>query len=232
MRLSLLLPALAALGSSASAADLSKVERRLVKEPAYQSPAPKYCLLVFGPEAKTRLWVVIDGDTLYADRNGSGDLTEAGKKVPRSGGGAWQVFDLGTVPDPDGKGRQVRLQLRTFGDQHTRLIVRLDGKRQQFVGWDDADPFRFGDRPQDAPVIHLDGPLQIRWYGEAPSFLAGQASEIDVAIGTPGVSKGSFASIQCCEVLNCKVSPAVEVEFPPIDPKERPIRIRHLIGDD
>jgi hypothetical protein len=40
-----------------------------------------YCLLVFGPEAKTRVWLVVDGDTLYVDRNGNGDLTGAGKRV-------------------------------------------------------------------------------------------------------------------------------------------------------
>ncbi|HEV3142290.1 MAG TPA: hypothetical protein VGZ47_00230 [Gemmataceae bacterium] len=62
------------------AADLAQIERKLVKEPVYQSK-PKYCLLVFGPEAKTRVWLVMDGDTLYVDRNGNGDLTEAGKKV-------------------------------------------------------------------------------------------------------------------------------------------------------
>jgi hypothetical protein len=37
--------------------------------------------LVFGPEARTRVWLVQDGDTLYVDRNGNGDLTEPGKKV-------------------------------------------------------------------------------------------------------------------------------------------------------
>jgi hypothetical protein len=68
------------ISGTAAAADLSKIERVLVKEPAYRSK-PKYCLLVFGPEAKTRVWLVQDGDTLYVDRNGTGDLTEAGKKV-------------------------------------------------------------------------------------------------------------------------------------------------------
>src|SRR5262249_43349798 len=42
---------------------------------------PKYCLLVFGPEADTRVWLVQDGDTLYVDRDGKGDLTKAGEKV-------------------------------------------------------------------------------------------------------------------------------------------------------
>jgi hypothetical protein len=65
----------------ATAADLGTIDRRIVKEPAYRSKAPRYCLLVFGPEAKTRVWLVQDGDTLYVDRNGNGDLTEEGEKV-------------------------------------------------------------------------------------------------------------------------------------------------------
>ena len=66
--------------SAAAAADLAKLERTLVKEPGYRSK-PRYCLLVFGQDAKTRVWLVQDGDTLYVDRNGNGDLTEAGEKV-------------------------------------------------------------------------------------------------------------------------------------------------------
>jgi hypothetical protein len=67
--------------ANAGAADLTKIERSIAKEPGYQSGTPEYCLLVFGPEAKTRVWLVRDGDTLYVDRNGNGDLTEPGEKV-------------------------------------------------------------------------------------------------------------------------------------------------------
>src|SRR5260370_42667936 len=63
----------------AQGAELAKVDRKIAKEPAYQTKSPKYCLLVFGLEAKDRAWLVQDGDTLYVDRNGNGDLTEAGK---------------------------------------------------------------------------------------------------------------------------------------------------------
>ena len=44
---------------AAGAADLSKVDRTIKKEPVYQSK-PKYCLLVFGPKADTRVWLVLD----------------------------------------------------------------------------------------------------------------------------------------------------------------------------
>ena len=65
----------------AGQADLGKIERTIRKEPAYQTKSPKYCLLVFGPDAKTKVWLVLDGDTLYVDRNCNGDLTEEGERV-------------------------------------------------------------------------------------------------------------------------------------------------------
>src|SRR5712671_6360086 len=66
--------------SGVFASNLSKIDRTIAKEPKYTGK-PKYCLLVFGAQAKHRVWIVQDGDTLYVDRNGNGDLTEAGEKV-------------------------------------------------------------------------------------------------------------------------------------------------------
>src|SRR5579884_1450394 len=53
--------------------DLRKIDRTIRKEPAYQTKSPKYCLLVFGPEARSKAWLVLDGDTLYVDRHCNGD---------------------------------------------------------------------------------------------------------------------------------------------------------------
>jgi hypothetical protein len=36
---------------------------------------------VFGPEAGARVWLALDGDTLYVDRDGDGDLTGPGEEV-------------------------------------------------------------------------------------------------------------------------------------------------------
>ena len=62
-------------------ADLKHVDRAIKKEPAYKSKSPRYALLVFGAEAKDRVWLVHDGDTLYVDRHGDGDLTRPEAKV-------------------------------------------------------------------------------------------------------------------------------------------------------
>ena len=68
--------------NSAFAAEPAKVDRSIGAEPKY-NVAPKYCLLTFGPDAKDRVWIVQDGETLYVDKNGNGDLTEPGEKIDR-----------------------------------------------------------------------------------------------------------------------------------------------------
>src|SRR5205085_12474760 len=58
---------------------LTKIDRTIKKEPKYAG-TPLYLLLAFGPEAKDKVWVVLDGNTLYVDGNGNGDLTDYGEK--------------------------------------------------------------------------------------------------------------------------------------------------------
>src|SRR5437899_1014523 len=95
----LALAVLAANYSAAAAADLDKIERRIAREPAYKTK-PKYCLLVFGPQANSRVWLVQDGDTLYVDRNGNGDFTEKDKQVvTKTAGDNYRTFEAGDIHD-------------------------------------------------------------------------------------------------------------------------------------
>jgi hypothetical protein len=108
------------------AADLSKIDRRIAKEPVYKSKSVKYCLLAFGQEPKTRVWLVHDFDTLYADRNGNGDLTEEGERVkakPESSDpdeGAFH-FEAGDVLDRKLLHKNLRLNVRKL--DHASSIV-------------------------------------------------------------------------------------------------------------
>lgn len=63
------------------AADTPPTDRSIGQQPAYQSKTPGYALLTFGERPADRVWLVWDGDTLYVDRNGNGDLTDADDKV-------------------------------------------------------------------------------------------------------------------------------------------------------
>lgn len=84
--------------------DLSQIDRTIRKLPPLQSKTPEYCLLVFGPRAAKRVWLVHDCDVLYVDRNGNGDLTDPGERVaadPLNSKPADGVFyfHAGDIPD-------------------------------------------------------------------------------------------------------------------------------------
>src|SRR5262245_44175705 len=102
----------------AQAVDLSNIDRTIAKEPAYQNK-PKYCLLVFGPEAKTRVWLMLDGDILDVDRNGNGDLREKGKRHTAIKHPDVMDWDIGDIRDPEDetiyKSLRVRQEKRTLG---------------------------------------------------------------------------------------------------------------------
>ncbi len=68
--------ALLCLAGAADAADLETIDRAIGKLPAFSGEFQEYGLLVFGPDAAKRVWLVRDGGVLYVDRNGNGDLTE------------------------------------------------------------------------------------------------------------------------------------------------------------
>jgi hypothetical protein len=73
------------------AADLEAIEKTIGKQPAYRTE-PRYCLLLFGAEAKIRVWIVEDGRTLYVDRNANGDLTDDGPPLQPT-----EVRNLGSL---------------------------------------------------------------------------------------------------------------------------------------
>lgn len=209
-----------------SAQDLTKIDRRLVKEPAYQTKQVKYCLLVFGPEAAHRVWLVQDGETLYVDRNGNGDLTEPGEVLNRTHGS----FNLGAVNAADGTTTHGNLSVRTIGDA-VRLHHHVPNGCTQFAGYDPKDKLIFANRAQDAPIVHFGGPLTMRMYQRMPQFVAGKDCDFNIQIGTPGVGAGSFAAMSCCS-LPPGVKPLALVEFPHRDPTKAPIRVEYILDGD
>lgn len=208
-----------------TAIDLTTIDRTLVGEPSYQSGAPGYCLLVFGPTADTRIWLVVDGDILYVDRNGMGDLAADGNAVRSTGEWFW----VDELTERDGKTRHAGLSVRRWGGGF-RLSINLEGTRTFLVGNNSDDPLQFAVRPQEAPVIHLGGPLQIGFYNDPPVFVLGREAPLDVSVGTPGLGKGTFAAIQCKSLLRCKAAPIAEIRFPHRDPDCGSFEARVKIG--
>jgi hypothetical protein len=222
------LAALAVPTATVVAADSTKIDRRIAKEPVYQSKAPKYCLLVFGPEAKTRVWLVLDADKLYLDRNANGDLTEANERVKRAG----KELEAGDVTDSDGKAKYARLRLKQFDPPENPLwVVSLDvrAKYRQF------GCVRFAGRPQDAPVLWFDGPLTMGFSEPEKQALerGEKGSQINAWIGTlsPANQRLETVYLEHSQGVPADIHPTAFVEFPNRDPKGKPITITVTLNE-
>src|SRR5262249_52343492 len=140
MRPSHLLPAalLVAAGlTPASAADLTKIDRTLKDEPTYNTKSPTYCLLVFGQEAATRVWLVRDGDVMHVLASPDGKAAKKWRQVKAQ----YTSFALGDVVAEDGKTRYKNLRFNA-NTRYPRFFVMVDGRRQS-AGWDRRGKLEF-----------------------------------------------------------------------------------------
>jgi hypothetical protein len=238
-------------------AGLTKIDRTIAKEPAYKSK-PKYCLLIFGPEAKTRVWLVLDGNVLYVDRNGNGDLTGEGKRAAaiqpgnRCGGGDITERDRGT--------KHTALSVTPQKDGSMVLSIRAEGKYLQRSG-----SVRFAGRPQEAPVIHFNGPVSVRFSSAVPDTDRGKvepsaadggpkglllrklgkefplpserrqtkAVSLCAVMGTAGLGEGTFATYKARDILSQPNERlVVEAAFPHQDAKAKPILVKGFLQPD
>ena len=224
-------------GQPAVAADLSKIDRTIAKEPAYQSKAPCYCLLVFGPEAKTRIWLVLDGRVLYVDRNGNGDLTDKGKRFEArwtSGNDSYggREFEIPELTESGGKTRHSNLSVRAwrYKDRPAvcRVSINLAAKRTQSTGFGQGT-FELAERPKDAPVVHFNGPLTMT-LGEGQALFgpSDTPASLSAWIGTAGLGKGTFAMIDF-EGIPEGIHPVGQVELPNKRPGGKPIEVRVVL---
>jgi hypothetical protein len=188
-RLAASLPLLAALLASAAGPPPPRLAPPR-KEPAYQSKAPRYALLTFG---RDRVWVVLDGDALFADRNGDGDLTdktERKKAVSFAQDGS-PSFEFGNLRRIGGKKAQLRISSDKDGE---RVSLSVGGTNYRMVV-PGPKGLRFAARPQDAPVIPFDGPLQM--IAVTPKIVAdGPEYALTAHIGTP-LPGGGYVAV--CE---------------------------------
>jgi hypothetical protein len=216
--------------------DLTKLERTLTKEPAYKNK-PKYCLLVFGLEAKARAWLVIDGNMLYVDRNCDGDLTGAGKQVDIRrvvNGDPKQVgvqVAAGDITEPDGKIKHTGLVIGKYINMN--VSIKVAGGLDWMAGCH-SNNLIFAERPQDAPVIHFGGPLTLGLTDHPqsqPRLLPGKDGHLEVYIGTPGLGKSTFAIVAARQMPKGATALA-EIEFPNPKPGEEPQLVKVPLKPD
>jgi hypothetical protein len=212
--------------------DLSSVDRSLREPPGLARP--RYCLLVFGTKATTRVWLVEDGDSLYVDRNANGDITEPGEVVTAKLAEqhdrildedkevryrSWR-YEVGAITPADGSSRHSEFELSRYqtGEKPYEYVVSVlvNDAIPQYAGWAPL----FTESRNTAPVIHFGGPLIPKPLRRETLHLGDERPEIHFCIGTPGLGKHSFAYVAetvpprpLIEIMWPALSGQVKVQF-------------------
>jgi hypothetical protein len=220
----------------ASGVDYATIDRTLAREPAYRSRSPKYALLLFGPEAKLRVWLALDGDAAYLDRNGDGNLTAENERFAK-----WSDCKQIEIADPDGTTRYVvtSIGVRPDGDRpQARLDVNVDIKGP--VEYRQYCDLELRDSPSKAAVAHFHGPLTvgprtINW--KLPPQLALKAgadpTELPAVVGTMDAAHGCWVVVRSHtgerSAFPAGICPVVDIEFPPKTPGDPPVKRQYQL---
>jgi hypothetical protein len=142
--------------------------------------------------------------------------------------GEWQEF-LNTVwrQAPGGIGTMVSLNLDAacYG-----CFPEAKGQRVRYFAFmDRRGALTFASRPQDAPVIHLGGPLPLLLRPYERLRRGDDRGEISLWLGTPGLGAGTFA-VTWYDLVPGDVTPVVEVLFPGTAPGREPLAQRYALG--
>jgi hypothetical protein len=197
-------------GQAADTSDLQNIDRQIEKEPAYIAKRPLFGLLVFGPEAQKRIWMVFDRskprdefyDVLYVDLNANGDLTEPTERlVGRVQAGSVR-FQLPDLRDPATGAVHTGFTARVSVAPAPTIMVSLSWRDRFKMGGGNPQEsedgyLQFGDKPANAPVMWVngDGPFRFqRWYGGRLSM--GGADDFKVFVGQRGAGTNAFWAFQ------------------------------------
>lgn len=213
---------LAALAADVSAAEAGPA---LLEEPAYASRRPLYALVTMGTKETRHLWVVVDGETVFVDRNGDDRIRAADDATEVDSHGA-RVADAAGC-DESGTAGRVRLRFYVEPDGRKRIGLRAlslhpVGEIQQFHA--SAGFIPLAERPDRAPRIPIHGPLRFvlmdHWTGSIacrtlPS--AGGAHEFSILVATPvlGIEEEAYVYPNLY-LLQGDDLPKVSVRFEPL----------------
>jgi hypothetical protein len=90
--------------------------------------------------------------------------------------------------------------------------------------YDTQGVLQFGRTPAAAPVIHLDGPLEINFYGSKPTWTAGRSQDTILCVGTPGRGPGTFAMLKYEGTVPAEKHPTIEATYRPKDQSRKPFK--------
>jgi hypothetical protein len=237
------------LASTARSQDFDGIPRQIHNHPNWQSGQPRFALLVFGPHAKARAWLVIDGDHMYLDRNGDSDLSEPNErfdlevthftKEVRDDAKTLKrihLHDPKQRPNPNDDQPILTCEPRVTWFHVLHIVPREgsyqverwpDNKFQVAIFANGANEFAradFGDSPGEAAIISFLGRRTFRHdHGDQPALRRGETNYLTVGICGEGLRSKTAVDH---DSVPAEIHPIADLECPSRYPGRPPIRIR------
>jgi hypothetical protein len=227
---------LAALTLCHAAPATDKLPAPLLREPNYERQ-PGYALLLLGAGQPDRVWIVLDGRSLYIDRNANGDLTDDGPPVPAtnersfdlSEGTSWDrsyVLDE-FAPSIGRTHRDFHLRQWNYSDPEDRfgLSLTLDGRVPMYAGWNPL----LATSAAEAPVIHFGRSVRPRMLRNNSLTIGATPRRFSIAFTNPDFSKLADARLSI-EALPPQAHPTVQIDWP-VAEGAQPVRTDHVLDE-
>lgn len=194
----------------------SLIDRSIMREPKYEG-TPKYCLLVVDRDFHSRVWMVEDGDRLFLDRNGNGDLTDDGGPMPlRTDAVGILGYSADAITTSEGV-QHTKFNMCRWKDGEDQngygLSLFLSGTRQVYAGW-------FGtfwaEKREYAPVVHLGGVFTPEPLRAQRILIQPGARRFDIGFINSGSQKGAETWLGT-ESLPADLQPVLKIDWPTKD---------------
>ncbi|HEX6812145.1 MAG TPA: hypothetical protein VF384_11020 [Planctomycetota bacterium] len=219
-----------------SSAALEALRKPPSAEPKYEG-RPRYLLIALGQPVHRAIWCVLDGTTLWVDRDGDRRLDAAKERfAPRVAKvkdhfiAETHAYDVGALPAVGASPAYTRLELELKqwnleyevspdlaevmdtlranpSLRNPTVTLERAGKPEQFAMTE------FADAVATATVLHFDGPAT---WGlvenlKPDRLTAGQEYDFEVSLGTPGLGAWSFVYTRSNERTDLR--PEIDVVF-------------------
>lgn len=216
---------------------------KIAREPVYKQATQQYLLLLLGQNPPRDIWIVRDGSDVYVDRNGNGDLTEAGEKVVQPDTQESSSYvKLGTIQDAHGQEHgPLECRIPTRGGGSSGLVRLTIAKK--FA--QEANFIPLATTPDSACVLHFDGPLTSSFLGakdsrrvptQDPKFLTLSRSKARLLGAWVGTQLKDSPAV-CCVTFSVtgedkEKQPQVKIVYENRDPKGPPVVESHLLEEE
>jgi len=206
---------LSADNSRAFTNEVSRFDRAIINEPAYQS-TPKYCLITLGNSSDVKVWMVEDGTRLFVDKNANGDLTDDGPPIEPSNvqtvrSNRWGFEYLLDAITPTNGSRHTHFDLRRwdYGESYA-LSLSVNGQIPMHAGW--FGTFWSTNR-ETSPVIHFGGPFTPKLLRRSVFTIGEKQRRLSLCFINPGSGPGAESRLSI-DALPRSVVPVLKIEWP------------------